>query len=433
MGRIWDLIVVGGGITGCATAYYAARDGLSVLLVERDSPAAAQSGRNLGFVRQQGRDFRELELAIGANRIWRGIEAELGRAVGWVQGGNLALAFSDAALAEQADWQARAADYGLATRLIGPEDAARLCPALSLSGFLGAMHTASDGQAEPAQATRAFFDAARDSGCEGRIGAAVSALDIAAGSVAGVWVGDELLRARTVLCAAGTGSHDLLARANYRLPLERIRATVTRTAPRPDLRLKACLSGRSIGLRQDQTGAFVLSGTGGEYDLRLDSWRYFRAYAPTRKRNAAAFRINPLALFSPARQRRQGPEAPGIIPGAEHPRPEPLRVAAAMEEFAQLLPALAGTPVAASWAGIVDTLPDVVPALGPAEEIGGLLIAAGFSAHGFALGPMVGRCMADLALGRAPAVDLGPLSPTRFRPSGRQAPSPPGPGEDAEP
>ncbi|WKL28211.1 FAD-dependent oxidoreductase (plasmid) [Sinorhizobium meliloti] len=56
----WDLIVIGGGIVGCSTAFYAARLGLRVLIVERDTPGSGQSGRNLGFVRQQGRDFREL-------------------------------------------------------------------------------------------------------------------------------------------------------------------------------------------------------------------------------------------------------------------------------------------------------------------------------------------------------------------------------------
>jgi len=77
--RDWDLIIVGAGIVGCSAAYYAARSGQRVLVVERDTPGSAQSGRNLGFVRQQGRDFRELKLAMGAMRLWPEIETELGR------------------------------------------------------------------------------------------------------------------------------------------------------------------------------------------------------------------------------------------------------------------------------------------------------------------------------------------------------------------
>src|SRR5690606_36969956 len=86
--RTHDLIIIGGGIVGCAAALYAVRQGMSCLLVERDTPGSAQSGRNLGFVRQQARDFPELALMIGAIRLWEGIEADLGRAVGWYQGGN---------------------------------------------------------------------------------------------------------------------------------------------------------------------------------------------------------------------------------------------------------------------------------------------------------------------------------------------------------
>lgn len=69
----WDLIIVGGGIVGCSTALYAARSGLRVLIVERDTPGSRQSGRNLGFVRQQGRDFRELPLAMASLNLWEGL------------------------------------------------------------------------------------------------------------------------------------------------------------------------------------------------------------------------------------------------------------------------------------------------------------------------------------------------------------------------
>ena len=71
MSERWDMIVVGGGIVGCSAAYYAARQGLKPLIIERDSIAAAQSGRALGYVRRQGRDIRELPMMIEAMEIWR--------------------------------------------------------------------------------------------------------------------------------------------------------------------------------------------------------------------------------------------------------------------------------------------------------------------------------------------------------------------------
>jgi glycine/D-amino acid oxidase-like deaminating enzyme len=77
-----------------------------------------KSGRNLGFVRQQGRDFRELPLAIAALRLWNDLEEDLGRKVGWLRGGNLVLDTNDREIARQADWQSKAKDFGLDTILL---------------------------------------------------------------------------------------------------------------------------------------------------------------------------------------------------------------------------------------------------------------------------------------------------------------------------
>jgi len=87
-----DVVIVGAGIVGCAAAYYLAKRGVHAVVIEKDVVGRAQSGRNWGFVRQQGRDPVELPLMIESNRIWSGIERELGADVEWVQGGNLGLA-----------------------------------------------------------------------------------------------------------------------------------------------------------------------------------------------------------------------------------------------------------------------------------------------------------------------------------------------------
>ncbi|TMI02923.1 MAG: FAD-binding oxidoreductase, partial [Betaproteobacteria bacterium] len=65
-----DVVIVGGGIVGCAAAYYLAKRGASAVLIEKDEIGRAQSGRNWGFIRQQGRDPLELPLMIESNRIW---------------------------------------------------------------------------------------------------------------------------------------------------------------------------------------------------------------------------------------------------------------------------------------------------------------------------------------------------------------------------
>ena len=92
MERDADVVVVGAGIVGCATAYYLARRGVRVVVVERGTVPGEQSRKNWSFVRQQGWDPNEVPLMMESNHIWRGLERELGADIEWVEGGNLALA-----------------------------------------------------------------------------------------------------------------------------------------------------------------------------------------------------------------------------------------------------------------------------------------------------------------------------------------------------
>ncbi len=411
----WDLIIIGGGIVGCSTALYAARSGLRVLIVERDTPGSRQSGRNLGFVRQQGRDFRELPLAMASLNLWDRLEQDLGRKVGWLRGGNAVLATSDSDLANQADWQFKARQFGLDTVLLTQAQIREKLPLIAEKAEVrGAMFTESDGRAEPSRATRAMFEAALEAGISVILGGRVTRVDTQAGHVHGVWIGREHYRADQVLCAAGTESSKLLRAVGYNLPQERIRATVARTVPAAKLTVNPCISLPLTGIRQDARGAFVFSVAGGEYDVRLDSWRTMRHYQETRKSNPDAARINylgSLQKFAPLR-----PLAPiaDIAPTSEAVEPAYYRVQQAQDEMRRFLPAIADLEIEAVWAGIIDTLPDVIPVMGHVDGVDGLLVATGFSGHGFGLGPMAGKVMAELAQGHSSSVDISGLSPDRF-------------------
>lgn len=414
--RDWDVIVIGAGIVGCSAAYYAAQNGMRVLVMERDAPGSAQSGRNLGFIRQQNRDFRELPLMKGALAIWAGIEAEFGRGVGWQQGGNLSLAFSEADLVSRRNWQKRAAEeFGLDTRMLSAAETYALVPQLATDrGVVGAIYTPSDGKAEPARATRAFFDAALAAGATFAFGEPVTRIDLSAGRVSGVQVRERLYRAATVIVAAGAGSALLLRKAGLDLPQEFIRATVARTAG-SDQRIPACISGRETGIRQDLNGAYVISVAGGEYDLRLDSWRHKRWYDATRKTSPDAARIDYLAPLKQLLPRKTTSPLADFPPSRDNAHPEPFRVEQARREFARLFPVLADLPIETSWAGIIDVMPDVVPVLGAVEGLPGMLVGTGFSGHGFGPGPMAGKVLSALAAGRQSPVDISSLSPMRFQ------------------
>jgi glycine/D-amino acid oxidase-like deaminating enzyme len=96
------------------------------------------------------------------------------------------------------------------------------------------------------------------------------------------------------------------------------------------------------------------------------------------------------------------------------PTPDAGAVRLTLERARQLLPALRNRAISAAWAGYVDTTPDGVPGIGAVAEVPGLVLAAGFSGHGFGIGPGAGHLVADLVTGAPPIVDPRPLHPGRL-------------------
>src|SRR6187397_2243696 len=141
-----DVAVIGGGIVGCSAAYFLARAGLSVAVFEKGRIAGEQSGRNWGWVRQQGRSPVELPLMMRSLQLWLELREELGD-IGFKQGGSLYLADDEAQLAALEEWLAVARQHDLDTRLL---DAQQLMAVLRTDAqrWRGALYTASDARAE---------------------------------------------------------------------------------------------------------------------------------------------------------------------------------------------------------------------------------------------------------------------------------------------
>jgi glycine/D-amino acid oxidase-like deaminating enzyme len=99
------------------------------------------------------------------------------------------------------------------------------------------------------------------------------------------------------------------------------------------------------------------------------------------------------------------------------PRPDAAAVRQTYSRAVELLPALRDARIANAWAGFVDSTPDGVPAIGEVPEIPGFILAAGFSGHGFGIGPGAGHLIADLVTGTEPIFDPAPYSPGRFNQS----------------
>jgi glycine/D-amino acid oxidase-like deaminating enzyme len=423
-----DVVVVGGGIAGCASAYQLARRGVRVVLLDKGAIAGEQSSRAWGFVRQQDRDPAELPLMVAGNRLWRELEAELGADIEWNPGGILALAPTEADLAH---YEARARleqAAGVDSRLVTPAEVARLLPALA-APVRGGLHTPSDGHAHPGKATLALAAAAQRAGASLRHHCAVEGFLREAGRIAGVVTEHGTVRAGTVLCAAGAHSSRLARQVGLALPVRSVRSTVCVTEPMAHV-TDLAVRGLDVAFRQARSGALWLGrvSTGSaDYDVTLESFRHLRWFLPNFMANRDMLRLHvgrPLLQdvlrALPGTRARRHPFAHTV--DAEPP-PNAATAEANREAFMRHFPSLGEVRIARTWAGIIDTLPDLLPVLG-ATPAPGFLIATGFSGHGFAMGPIVGRLMAELICEGRTSLDLHPLRFARFA-EGELAPARP--------
>jgi glycine/D-amino acid oxidase-like deaminating enzyme len=417
MERVSDVVVVGAGIVGCASAYFLARRGARVSVIERGPVPGEQSRKNWGFVRQQGRDPLEMPLVVEANRMWRGLERELGADLEWTASGNLGLAADEARMARLEAWLPVAREFGLDTRLLRAQELGTVVPGLGGS-WVGGMHTPGDGHADPEKATDAFASAAVAHGARLHLNCAVQAITTQAGAVSGVVTEGGEIRASTVVCAAGAWSTRLARTLGLALPQRWVRGTVARTTPAPAV--TACaVWGPGVAFRQRRDGSFTIAAGGAlDHDVTLESLHQLRFFLPNFWKNKALFRFHvgrPLvaslgALLPGSTARRR----PLVWDRGLEPRPNPAKVRRSLAELARVLPALPPLGIARAWGGYIDAAPDLVPVLGEVPSPRGFVLATGFSGHGFALGPIAGRLVSELVLDGKPSLDLAGFRFSRF-------------------
>ncbi|MDD1828742.1 FAD-binding oxidoreductase [Photobacterium sp. ZSDE20] len=371
MKRTADVVIIGGGIIGCATAYYLAKKGKSVIVLEKSKVIGyGGSSRNGGGVRQSGRDKRELPLAMyGVKHLWPTLSEELGVDVEYYQHGNLRLGKTDEHLDILTGLTATAVEQGLNVQMIGSEEIRELCPHLS-DEVIGASWCPSDGHANPLQTTLGFYNRARQLGVQFLTEQHVLSLKMVAGEIRNVVTNDGEFEGDKVVLAAGLESRPISQSVGVDVPMKPIFLDTLITDAQPPMFYQMLGTAMADFYGHQTThGSFVFGG-----GTPLDS---------NQMRSAA-----------------------------DHTPIE--ATAATCEGILSYLPALKHAKVVRSWVGIIDWCEDKVPVLSKVEDAPGLILGCGLSGHGFGIAPAVGTVLAELACDEAPSIDISGLGYQRF-------------------
>jgi glycine/D-amino acid oxidase-like deaminating enzyme len=411
-----EIVVIGGGIAGVSTTLFLAERGIDVLLCEKGIIAGEQSSRNWGWCRAMGRDPHELPLMLHSLQLWRGMNQRVRAETGFRQTGTIYACPTPSALAQQASWLPHAEAAGLDTRLIGREGLADLLPGAALQ-WEGGLHTASDGVAEPALAAPAIAQGARAAGAKIVTHCAVRGLETTGGRISAVITEKGRVRCQVAVLAGGAWSGLFCRSLGLRLPQLKLLESVSRTAPIAAAPKRAFWA-PGLAFRPRLDGGYTISDATARADIVPDSFRYASDFLPLLKAEWSATKLRIGAEFFAA-WRRELPwalDAPSPFEQVRtlDPAPDRTQTARALRAFTRAFPALEGVKILRSWAGLIDTTPDMLPVISTVAALPGLVISTGYSGHGFGIGPGAGWLTADLAMGTTPIVDPAPFRLARF-------------------
>lgn len=407
-----DVVVVGGGIVGTSAAYYLAKQGHSVALLEKGYVGCEQSSRTWGWCRQQNRDPREMPLTQLSMRLWDSLAEEIGRDLGFRRTGLVYATYDQKALAQWESWLSVAQEFGVNTRMLSAAEAAERVPE-TRHKWLGGLHSVEDGKAEPSLAAPVLALGARALGATIHQGCAARRLDVTNGRITGVQTEAGFIRTSAVLCAAGAWASRFLRPHGVSFPQASVRQTALRT--KPTANVGEVLYSPDFAMTRRLDGSYTLAISGkAQLELTAQGMRYSRNFMPQFIQRLKAVQMTVgKSLFS-------GPESIGAALTNNdrlfenhrvlNPEPSASLVRSIMENVRGTFSQLADVEIDHAWGAFVDCTPDAVPVISGVDAVSGLFLAAGCSGHGFGTGPGIGYLVAQMIANDTPAVD-----PSYFR------------------
>lgn len=363
-----EVAIIGGGVIGTSIAWHLARRGVDVTLIEQRGIASAASGSSAGGVRQQGRDLREMPLAIASIARWENLSAELEADIQYLRHGHVQVTERESDLGPMRDAIERQRAPGLDIRLIEGDDLREAVPGITPHALAGT-YTSNDGHANPILTTHVFASAAARHGARMLTNTRVTGIEQAGGRITGLETTEGPVPCDWLVMAAGAWSASLTAALGIDLPITPIGLQMMVTAPMPPklMHVIGALN-RHLSLKQIPTGNYVIGG----------GW----------------------------------PGDPDLETNLATPRLE--SILGSIVDSSAIFPDLRDARLERVWVGIEGETVDRVPILGPLPGLENITVATGFSGHGFALSPIIGQVLSELIIDGKPSIPIDELAFARF-------------------
>lgn len=369
-----SVVIVGGGVMGTSIAFHLAEAGVhDVLLLEMAQLGSGSTCKAAGGVRAQFSDPVNIALGLRGLDAFEAFPERPGQEIDLRQPGYLFLLTTAEEVAAYEQSVALQNGMGAASRLLSPDEAVALSPAVAPDGILAAAFHQRDGYCSPESVVLGYATGARRHGATIRTGVTVTGITVRDGAITAVQTDHGIVATDAVVCAAGAWSRDVGTMASVELPVDPLRRQILISEPLPD------------GLRR------LLPDT---MPMTIDAGTTFYFHR----------------------------EGPGLLLGMSYQEEKPgFRTEYSEEWLPDLMsamerraPALLDLGIAHRWVGMYEVTPDHNALLGESASVSRFLYATGFSGHGFLQGPAVGEVIRDLYLGREPFLDVSPFSTDRF-------------------
>jgi sarcosine oxidase subunit beta len=345
-----DAVIVGGGINGCAIAYYLSKKGFDIALFEKKYLGSGATGSCGAGIRQQWSTRENTELAIQSVKLFEGLSSELGMDIEFTQGGYLIINHSSEELQQSMKNVSMQKSLGLDVKLIDTSEIINIVPVLDIKGIqaVGGTFCPTDGHANPFKTTYAYAKAAENNGTKIFTHTEVMGLEVKNNQISKIKTEKGNIKTNYLVNAAGVWSKQIAGMVNIDIPNVAYRKEVLVTE-----RLKSLFKTMVISFKDgiyfsQQPGGNIVGG------IPIPEER-------------AGFYTMPTFSF------------------LQH----------MSKTLTRYVPALKYINMLRHWTGFYDVTPDARPILGEDPQVHGFIHCHGFSGHGFMLSPKVSMLLAD--------------------------------------